>query len=294
MKKGQPRSATVTMFPARLRLNRVVLMILPVAGASLFLYMPVIHWLLKKMSASNGALHGFSLIIIGGVGLYRLSLKKTAGLRQPTLYHPGLLIWFPASIIYLYNEAYIGFHTLSAALFIVHLYGLAGHFLYRQQWQFMFLPLLLMILVLPFEHYLDVYLGFPLRLLSAQLAASLLQVADLPMLTSESILMIDNRAAMIDLDCSGIKSLWVGLIFYLLLTWIERFKVNSAWLATGLAFGLLLVLGNIFRIVILVTLELVLEFGQAARLLHQPLGLLSFALSCLVVWMVLIRFGDKT
>ncbi|MEN8189680.1 MAG: archaeosortase/exosortase family protein, partial [Thermodesulfobacteriota bacterium] len=120
------------------------------------------------------------------------------------------------------------------------------------------------------------------------------QVADLPMLTSESILMIDNRAAMIDLDCSGIKSLWVGLIFYLLLTWIERFKVNSAWLATGLAFGLLLVFGNIFRIVILVTLELVLEFTQAARLLHQPLGLLSFALSCLVVWMVLIRFGDKT
>ncbi len=268
--------------------------------ASIVLYLPVFKWLLMKMSLANGYLHLFALLGLIGLGAYRLyQLKNTSAsslsnsVHFPVLFHSGAIIWVTASVLYLLNEAKVGFNTLSAALFIVYLYGLAGSFLSKAVWRSMLLPMLLLILVLPFEHYLDIYLGFPLRLISAQWAGSVLQLTQLPMLTTESILMIDNKAAIVDLDCSGINSLWIGMIFYLLLTWIERYAITRRWVLIGLLLIGLLVLANVFRIVILVMLDLVFELPELAQLFHQSLGLLGFVISCLIVWWLLQRFAIK-
>ena len=263
------------------------------ALASALLYLPVFQWLFLKMSLANGYLHLFALLGLAGLGVYRLWQLPVLPFHFPVLFHRGVLIWLPASVLYLWNEANIGFHTLSAVLFIVFLFGLAGHFLSTVRWHSLLLPMLLLILVLPFEHYLDVYLGFPLRLLSAEMARSLLQITHLPMMTVESILLVDNRAAIVDLDCSGINSLWTGLIFYLLLTWVERFAIGWRWVVAGLGFMGLLVLANVFRIVILVTLDLLLKQPELAQLFHQSLGLLGFAISCLLIWWLLPRFVGR-
>ena len=295
-------SGSITNVLSRTRIDRLsVAMVLLIAVASVVLYLPVFKWLLIKMSLANGYLHLFAIIGLIGLGIYRLYQFKTTSesfhfstlFHFPVLLHSGAYIWVSASVIYLLNEANVGFHTLSAALFIVYIYGLAGHFLSKSVWRSMLLPMLLMILVLPFEHYLDIYLGFPLRLLSAQWAGSVLQLTQLPMLTVESILMIDNKAAVVDLDCSGINSLWIGMIFYLLLTWIERYVINRRWVLIGVALAGLLVLSNVFRIVILVMLDLVLEMPELAQLFHQSLGLLGFVISCLITWWLLQKFALK-
>jgi len=275
--------------------------VLLIVSASIILYLPVFNWLLVKMSLANGYLHLFALLGLVSLGIYRLLQLKVNSKHSnssnsfhfPVLFHSGAFIWISASVLYLFNEANVGFHTLSAALFIVYFYGLAGHFLSKVVWRSMLLPMLLLILVLPFEHYLDIYLGFPLRLLSAQWAGSVLQFTQLPTLTVESILMIDNKAAIVDLDCSGINSLWIGMIFYLLLTWIERYTINRRWLLIGFALLGLLVLSNVFRIVILVMLDLVFEMPDLAQLFHQSLGLLGFIISCLIVWWLLQKFVVK-
>ena len=279
--------------------------------ASVILYLPVFNWLLLKMSLANGYLHIFAILGLISLGVYRLfQLRMTSTINTspsnltlpssfsnyfhfPVLLHSGAFIWITASVLYLLNESNVGFHTLSAALFIVYLYGLAGHFLSKLLWRSLLIPMLLLILVLPFEHYLDIYLGFPLRLLSAQWAGSVLQIAQLPMLTVESILMIDNKAAIVDLDCSGINSLWIGMIFYLLLTWIERYVMNRRWVVIGLVLAGLLVLSNVFRIVILVLLDLVFELPELAKMIHQSLGLLGFIISCLIVWWLLQKLAVK-
>lgn len=300
------RTRAITLFlpykpPARpdFKLHLLTRQILPFLGlvaillASGMLYLPVFHWLILKMSLTNGYLHLFALLGLSALGVQRLMQMKTLPFHFPVLFHSGALIWIPASLLYLWNEANVGFHTLSAALFIIFLFGLAGHFLTTPIWRSLLLPLLLLILVLPFEHYLDVYLGFPLRLLSAEMTSALLKVMQLPLLTVESILMVDNKAAIVDLDCSGINSLWVGLIFYLLLTWVERFAITRRWVLIGLGFMGLLVISNVFRIVILVTLDLVLDQPELARLFHQSLGLLGFTMSSLVIWWVLQHFASR-
>lgn len=262
--------------------------------ASILLFLPVGKWILLKMSLANGYLHSVALLSLVALGFYRARClqQSLADLWHfPVLFHRGTVIWLLAAIGYLWNEANVGFHTLSAALFLVYLYGLSAHFISDKHWKALLLPLLLTILVLPFEHYLDVYLGFPLRLLSAEWAGSVLQLTQLPLVTVESILMIDNKAAIVDLDCSGINSLWIGLIFYLLLTWIERYRMDWRWLLFGISFVVLLVLANVFRIVILVLLDVVLELPELAKMLHQALGLLGFAIASVLVWGGLNQWG---
>jgi exosortase O len=264
-----------------------VFIITAIIVASTVLYLPVFKWLLEKITLAYGYLHIIALLGLISMALYRLSQLKSNPFQKPRLYHPGIFIWVPATGLYLFNEANVGIYILSSFLLILYLYGLLGHFIGMSLWRSMLLPVLLTVLILPFEHYLDVYLGFPLRLFSAELAGSLLRLSNFPTLTVESILMIENRAAIVDIDCSGINSLWVGAIFYFLLTWIERYRVNFRWFVIGLIFGSLLVLANVVRIVILVALALVIQLPQLAEILHQFLGLLGFIISCLIAWTLL-------
>ncbi|MCK5727466.1 MAG: exosortase O [Thiotrichaceae bacterium] len=274
-----------SLFPA--------LMTLLIIIATLVLFHPVFYWLTVKMSLANGYLHIFTLLGLIGLGIYRLSKLSHNPFHFPVWHPVASFIWIPTTILYLFNEANIGFHTLSAVLFILYLYGLSGHFISKSLWRSMLLPMVLMILVLPFEHYLDIYLGFPLRLLSAQWASTVLEFTQLPLITVESILMVDNKAVIVDLDCSGLNSLWFGLIFYLLLTWIERYILNLRWVLMGLTLMILLVVANVFRIVILVMLDLVLGLPEIAQRLHQSLGLLGFVTSCLIIWWMLSHWADK-
>ncbi len=269
------------------------LLIAAIIGASIVLYFPVFQWLSHKVSLDYGYVHLLALLLLLGLSIYRLSTLKNNPFHLPMLYRSSLLLWVAASIGYLLNEAFIGMRTLSAVLFILYSYGLLGHVITTTVWRSMLLPVLLLVLVLPLEHYLDVYLGFPLRLLSAEWAGSALSFMHLPTLTTESIVMIDNRAAIVDLDCSGINSLWIGAIFYLALTWIEHYRITLRWLLIGLVFISLLVLANVVRIVILVVLELVLELPQLAMMLHQFLGLLGFIIACGIAWGLLHYFAQS-
>ncbi|MCK5871229.1 MAG: exosortase O [Methylococcales bacterium] len=257
------------------------------------LFLPVFIWFVDKLFLINGYLHGLVLLVFLVLAVHRLLKLKISVIHPPVLIHPALLIWLPAIFLYLANEVNIGFHTLSAVLFIVYAYGLSGHFLSKNHWYAILLPVLLLILVLPFEQYLDLYVGFPLRLLSSKWAASILQVFQSQTISVESILVVDNKAAIVDLDCSGIKSLWVGLIFYLLLTWVEKYRLGLRWfLLSGLFIGLLIA-ANTARIVLLVILDLVLNQAELARLLHQSLGLLGFIVSSLIIWFLLHYFVPK-
>lgn len=269
-----------------------VFIIAAIIVSSTILYLPVFKWLLGKISLSYGYLHVIALLGLVCLALYRQ--LKINPFQTPIFFHFGIFIWVPATALYLFNEANLGIYILSSLLFIFYLYGLSGHFIRMSLWRSMLLPVLLTVLILPFEHYLDIYLGFPLRVFSAKLASYLLQLYNFPTLSVESILMIENRAAIVDIDCSGINSLWVGAIFYLLLSWIEAYRLNFRWFVIGVIFGSLLIFANVVRIVILVALELVIQLPQLAEMLHQFLGVLGFVISCIIAWALLLYYNTPS
>jgi exosortase O len=259
-------------------------MLCTIAGLTLFLFLSPLQWYGRQLITDP--FKGVVLALLPLVCLLRLKSMKR--IHPSFSLVPGLL--FGVSIIaYLVNENYLGVHIFSAALCIAALYCLLGFTLSKQQWKDLFIPFGLAILLLPFEGYLDIYLGFPLRLLCAEWAGDMVQALGFSSMSNESIILVEDKAAMVDLGCSGIKGLWAGSIFFLLLSIVEGCRVSWRLLAVGIGFLGCLLTANVFRIVVLVLLGVVANLASLADLLHLSLGLLGFSSSCLLAWMG-IRF----
>ena len=148
-------------------------------------------------------------------------------------------------------------------------------------------PLLgLVVLSLPWLATLQFYLGFPLRVLTAQLSTWTLQLAGFAAERSGASMVVDGRLVIVDAPCSGVQMAWfayftacvgaaaIGLSDH-------RFLQRAPWV------GVVVLLGNVLRNSVLVALE-----SRAAGLAppwHEAVGLAVLAAVCGAVWLLLWR-----
>ena len=99
---------------------------------------------------------------------------------------------------------------------------------------------LLLVVALPFGEQVQTFIGFPMRVTTAVLISDILALAGAEHLNVFTILLFENGVMQVDLPCSGVKSLWTGLLFLLAATCIERRPINLRWLMTVLVFVFLL------------------------------------------------------
>ena len=258
-------------------------------GALFFLFDPTVRWVINQILQPENELHVVALILVLGVTAQYVYKRRFLFLPDFQFSVLPFVVLVVAVIGYLFNEFYTGINIFSASLMLLAVYGVSGFYLYPESWRRAAYPGMLFILLLPFEGYLDIYLGFPLRVFAADMANSLLAGTGINAISNESILLIENRAADVDLDCSGLKGLWAGCIFYVALSWIEGSK-NSINRLVGLVCLLAsLTVFNILRIFTLVYLTLVLNLPSLADSVHTTLGVLGFVASCALGWLI-IRF----
>jgi exosortase O len=134
---------------------------------------------------------------------------------------------------------------------------------------------------------MQTFIGYPLRLVTAQIVQSGLHWLGITTIGVDTILVFETGISKIDLPCSGIKSLWTGALFFFAATWIERRPVNTRWLLAAFHFTLLLLAANLVRVAVLVTVGQAAGMRLLAEMLHVPLGVLGFAGACAAaVWML--------
>jgi exosortase O len=139
---------------------------------------------------------------------------------------------------------------------------------------------LLLVGVLPFGDHLQTFVGYPLRILTAQLVRDGLAAFHITSTGVDTILVLENGVTQIDLPCSGVKSLWTGALFFLAVTWLERTRLNWRWLWIGALFVVLLFVANFVRVAALVITAQILNVPVLAEMLHVPLGVLGFVGAC--------------
>jgi exosortase/archaeosortase family protein len=150
----------------------------------------------------------------------------------------------------------------------------------RQPGQALLAWLGLGLLALPILASLQFYLGYPLRLVTAEVTAWLLSGAGHEVFRQGSALQIDGQLVMVDAPCSGIQMAWVA--------YFTAF-VTAAWLRLSdrqllrriPLLGVLVLSGNILRNSILVLQETG-QLGWPAWM-HEGTGLLVFIGVCLLV-----------
>lgn len=207
----------------------------------------------------------------------------------PRFYPLPLTLALGSSLAYLAVERWLDINTLSATLFGIATYGLIGLWLAPASWRSGLPAALLLIGILPFGEHMQTFVGYPMRIATAEIVRQGLASFQIASTGVDTILVLENGVAQIDLPCSGIKSLWTGALFLLAATWLERRAVNWRWLLVALTFVALLFVANVLRVAALVVSAQVLNLHALAEMLHVPLGVLGFSGACAAAF-ALLRF----
>jgi exosortase O len=237
------------------------------------------------------------LVLLGVIVLIGLQIRSgNFQLRfrtPPQLFWPGLILALGGSILYLVIERFFDINTLSASLFALSGYGLLGLWLQPRQWQQGLPAALLLVGVLPFGDHLQTFVGYPVRIITAAVVRDGLAAAGVTSIGVDTILILENGVSQIDLPCSGVKSLWTGMLFLIAATWLERRPLNLIWVLIAVMFAGLLLVANLARVAILVVVGQVAGWQLAAEMLHIPLGVLGFIAACAAV-VTLLRYQQPS
>jgi exosortase O len=259
-------------------------------GAWIFLHAPVIGWLGARFAGSP--LHA-SIVLGAAVLLFRgvRPRQVIATLARPPRAAPvPVALVVVAAAAFTFCERRLGTTTLSALCAGLGAYGLAGLYLDAHRFRRALPTALLLTVLLPFGEQADSYFGFAARAFSARVVADLLTAIGKPTVPVETLLLLENGVAHVDVPCSGARSLWTGLLFFLAATCLLGRRPGLRWVLAGLAHLALLVVENVVRVAAVVLLAVALGAPRLAEILHAPLGVLGFAIACALTLVILHRF----
>ena len=252
------------------------------AGVWLVLYRPVFDYLATVFTREDFRTN--QLVLIGILVLIALQMRGSAVRPRldaaPQLRWPAFLLALGASAGFVAAERFLDVNSLSATLFGLATYGLLGLWMQPARWRSGLPAALLLIGVLPFGDHLQTFVGYPMRIATAGIVRDGLAAAGVHSVGVDTILVFENGISQVDVPCSGVKSLWTGMLFLLAATWIQRKPINARWLLVAAIFAGMLFVVNLARVAVLVTVGQVAGLQLAAEMLHVPLGVLGFGAAC--------------
>lgn len=270
---------------------RNLLLNLTILAAWLWLYRPLIDYLGIIFTRQDFRTN--QILLLGILFLLFLQLRQAKQWprldARPRLAGWPLLLVLAGTAGFLLVERFLDVNTLSGALFGLASYGLLGLWLELGRWRAGLPAALLLIGVLPFGAHLQTFVGYPLRIATANIVEQGLAAAGVGSVSVDTILVFENGVSQIDLPCSGVQSLWTGVLFLLAATWMERRVLNGRWLSVAILFACLLLVANLARVAILISAGPVLGWELVAQMLHVPLGVLGFGAACAAAVVLLRR-----
>jgi exosortase/archaeosortase family protein len=148
----------------------------------------------------------------------------------------------------------------------------------------------LLLLALPVIASLQFYFGYPLRLVTAALAAPLLQALGFVVQAAGAALVHDGRVVLVDPPCAGIGMLWVGAYAAALLSYAGNASARRT-LLNGVVAAVCVFVANVVRNVALFFPE-ALDLGWP-EWTHAAIGLLAFGLALLPIVLFAQSAGRK-
>lgn len=133
----------------------------------------------------------------------------------------------------------------------------------------------LALLALPLIASLQFYVGYPLRVVTAQLSAWLLQAAGVVAERSGAAMTVAGRLVIVDAPCSGVQMAW--LAYFAACAVAALLPLRDANLVRRLPLvGLLVLVGNVLRNTVLVALEA--RPQGLAPAWHEAIGIVALVL----------------
>jgi len=144
----------------------------------------------------------------------------------------------------------------------------------------------LAVLALPLVSSLQFYVGYPLRVLTAQLSAWGLQASGIDAARSGASMLVRGQLVIVDAPCSGVQMAWIA---YFVACGVAALTAqrDAAFVRRLPLVGLLVLAGNTLRNAVLVALEARPQ-GLSAGV-HEAIGLAALLAVCALVVRVMKR-----
>jgi exosortase/archaeosortase family protein len=253
-------------------------MALPIVQVAAFY--PVAQWYIRRIT--DGSDEPWGLAALAAV-LFLFAFKRSDRVRGEV----SLIL--PALITLLYAVSYPFVPRLVQAALAITALGMTASLL--RLGRPVHIPTLgLLLLSLPVIASLQFFLGYPLRVLSATLAAPLLQMSGFDVMADGTCLRWGHRLIFVDAPCSGIRMLWAGM--FLSMAAASYFELTP-WrtVATAALAGVAVMVGNVMRCAALFFPEA--GIVQTPAWCHDAAGLMVFGSVAAAVVSISFRLGRE-
>jgi len=246
------------------------------------LFAPVIRWLVHVWSSSVYDAYGALVPVMAlAMVVSRRNVLARAD-KQPS----GAGLWLTAAgAILLLAALLMDFNLLGGVALMLTLAGLVCGVWGRAVLKIVAFPIGFLLLMLPLNYPLEIFIGFPLRLLSVKLTALLLRCTGLDVTVQGTLIATTHFQVAIESPCSGLKTLsallMTGLVlaFFLHPRWRDRFVIL-------LLIPPVAVVANAFRNTIITLLGHNYGCDVAMGFLHTFSGLAVFLLAVVLLIIV--------
>ena len=246
------------------------------------------NYFLQAASYEYVLLFLISLIVLWVATKGKYSFRKESSVSRSIF-----LIFFGAILVDLINIFYLHYQIISASAMIIGMYALLGMYIEKQTWKRGFFIVGIIALSLPFAEHIQTFLGFPIRLFTAKIVSLIMGLIGLISVSDASVIVTENNATSIDVPCSGIKSIYTGIIVLLTMFFLKRATWSLKLVAVVIVYFSLLIIFNIWRVFSLVYIYDVLSFPAFGNTIHIGIGILGFVVSTYILWYLIDKYTSK-
>lgn len=235
--------------------------------------------------------NGLAFLLICSVFSFTL-LKHQ---RKETFIHTKIPFFLLMVTCFLYciNLFVTKLSIVSPMLLFLGAYALFGFFIDYSFWKKSVFVFLLLIFTLPVLERLQRFLGFPIRLLTAEIVSNILQFLGISTISNATVIMTENNAANIDLPCSGVKSIYTGSVFMLTVYYLQQVKLSLKLLFITVIFFISLIFFNTWRVFSLVYMYNTQGLQEIGDIVHVLLGIIGFLASCYLLWFLITKYTKE-
>lgn len=246
------------------------------AGASTLLAVDPLKWLINSwQDPSYQSQGGLYCLVLGGVMLASFTSSRPSGPRQTGRV---FILFFTAATVRLLGQV-LAINILSALALAVDIYAVAS-VLALDRRRFAVSPFWLAVFflfALPLGPILQRVAGYPLQMMSADVACQMLSPAFADLICEGVRLRVNGADVLVDLPCSGASGLllMIGLWAFLNVVYRPAFLRALGGLFVVIAIALI---GNALRISVLAG-GLALGFDTMAKVPHAVIGISTMVMS---------------
>jgi len=237
---------------------------------------PIWHWSARRMTDGSDDPLGI-LALIALIALVLGSRSRLAHVPRPG--------WMVASLALAGAAITVGSVPILVSAVIAVLAMVCAVLAVRDCSQPVLAWLGLGLLALPVISSLQFFVGYPLRVITAEATAWVLGAFGIDAMREGSTLAVNGQLIMVDAPCSGIQMAWVGYFTACLAAGWLRIS-DGLFLRRATGVGALVLTGNIVRNTVLVALE---AQGTAPPWVHEFVGIAVFAGVCAGVLVLMMR-----